>query len=190
MSDLLPPNATGAERAMSLATARQADVPVPVRDLWNPDTCPESLLSWLAWALSVDEWDSGWTDTQKRDTIRRSMAVHQYKGTIGAVRDALGALGVQARVQEWFNQVPAAAPYTFRVLLDGAQTAATQAQQQQLLDVLDRTKNLRSHLQEIEVSLTTQAGPRMAAVTGLGTEIVVTHYTPGAVVANETTIVF
>ena len=52
---LLPHNASPQERAIEAATARLADVPVPLRDLWNPETCPAELLPWLAWAFGVDE---------------------------------------------------------------------------------------------------------------------------------------
>src|SRR5688500_13103717 len=107
MSDLLPINATPAERAMEGATSRLTDVPVPPRSMWDADTCPAALLPWLAWAFSVDEWDSSWSEAQKRASIRGSVEIHQHKGTIGAVRDAVAALGVPAQVQEWFNLSPA-----------------------------------------------------------------------------------
>jgi hypothetical protein len=50
-------------------------------------------LPWLAWALSVDEWDETWTEAQKRETVAASYAVHSKKGTPYAVRHALEALG-------------------------------------------------------------------------------------------------
>jgi phage tail P2-like protein len=191
MSDhLLPANASSQERALSLAIERAGSVPVPVRDAWNPDTCPPQLLGWLAWALSVDEWDGSWTDDQKRAVIKRSVAVHRYKGTIGAVREAIAALGLQAQVQEWFNQIPQAAPYTFRLLLTANQVGATQRQQQVLLQVLDRTKNLRSHLTEVQVIATTQAGPCVAACAAVGSDIAISGYVGPELVANETTLCF
>ena len=66
MNDLLPPSATKQERALALATSRVSDVPLPIRTLWNPDTCPLELLPWLAWALSVDTWDPNWSESIKR----------------------------------------------------------------------------------------------------------------------------
>lgn len=190
MSDLLPANATAQERAISDAIERAATVPVVVREVWNPDTCPANLLAWLAWAFSVDEWDPAWTDAQKRGAIKSAVAIHKYKGTIGAVRQALAGLFFDARVQEWFNQIPAGNAYTFRILLGVNQVGADQDAFSSLFTVVDRTKNLRSHLDEIELIVTTPAGPYLAACTNLGTEISVTNYQPGAVVANETTICF
>jgi phage tail P2-like protein len=188
MSDLLPANATGGERALSLAAERAGSVPVRVRDVWDPDTCPANLLAWMAWAFSVDDWDPAWTDAQKRAVIKASIEVHKYKGTIGAVREALAALGVDAQVQEWFAQIPAGAPYTFRILLTAEQTGITAGQQQKLLTVLENTKNLRSHLDRIEIIAKTAAGPSVAAASGIGSEIVLTAYEPPKLVFNETTI--
>lgn len=93
MSSLLPPNATAAERNLEAATERISDVPVPLRDTWNPDTCPASLLPWLAWQFSVDQWDANWTDDVKRAVIKSAVNVHRHKGTIGAVRAVFTALG-------------------------------------------------------------------------------------------------
>ena len=104
MADLLPHNATPQERALSEATARIGDVPVRLRDVWNPETCPLDLLPWLAWALSVDDWDAAWSEDQKRGTIAAAIKVQQLKGTVGAVKGALSAAGYgNAEVVEGFG---------------------------------------------------------------------------------------
>ncbi len=100
---LLPVNATQEERDIESTIARQSDIPVDIGKLWNPDTCPAELLPWLAWALSVDEWDSNWSETNKRDFIKQSATVHRHKGTVGAVRNALASLGVTVDFLEWFE---------------------------------------------------------------------------------------
>lgn len=89
---LLPRNATSFERALSLAAARFSPARI-VPTLWNAGACPAELLPWLAWALSVDEWDHGWSVEKKRAVISASIAIHQRKGTPGAIRTALAALG-------------------------------------------------------------------------------------------------
>lgn len=90
---LLPHNSTAAELAMEQATARIGAVPVPLRTLWNPQTCPMRLLPWLAWALGIDEWDAAWPDEVKRSVVAGSVEVHRRKGTIGAMRRALHNAG-------------------------------------------------------------------------------------------------
>jgi phage tail P2-like protein len=99
MSDaphLLPPNATPQERALSVATARMGAVPVPITALWNPDTCPSDHLAFLAWAFGVDEWDAGWSEEAKRNTIREAVTVQSRKGTVWSVRRALMNAGYGA----------------------------------------------------------------------------------------------
>lgn len=174
MSDvLLPPNATAGERALEQATARVGDVPVLARTMHNPDTIPAALLPWLAWAFSVDEWSPDWTEAQKRAAIKAAYDVQRHKGTIGAVRSALDALGLGMQIVEWFDDVPVADPYTFRVSVTADQTDLTLAALTKAIAVVESTKNLRSHLSEVTVDLHSQAGPRFAAAFGAGHEITI-----------------
>lgn len=171
MSDLLPNNATEAEHALDDATARIGDVPVPIRDVWNPQACPPALLPWLAWAFSVDDWQSDWTEDQKRAAISAAIVVQQKKGTIGAVRTAMATLGINATVQEWFAQSPQADPYTYRLQLETDQGSASQSDLSKLLQVVDTNKSLRSHLSELQVSARSQAEVYTVSASGVGHEI-------------------
>ena len=94
MTSLLPPNSTPVERTIEAATVRVGAVPVPVDLMWRPESCPAAFLPWLAWSLSVDEWDDGWTEETKRQVIAASIAIHRRKGTIWAMRRALVAAGM------------------------------------------------------------------------------------------------
>ncbi len=188
--DLLPHNATAQERALSDSTARLDEVPAPIRDIWNADTCPPNLLAWLAWAFSVDEWDGRWTDAQKREFVKRSVEIHRRKGTIGALKDALAALEVDVQVQEWFAQEPAGAPFTFRVLLEADQTGFGQEGFASLFEVIMRTKNLRSHLSEIALTVRSVTGPRIAAVACVGTEITLVDFRMPPMIVTESAICF
>ena len=112
---LLPPNASALERSVEAAQAGRIDA-IPVAELqrvWDVDNCPERLLPWLAWAMSVDEWDYRWPVEVRREVIRRSIDVHKRKGTAGAVKRALGALGVRVDLLEWFEN--SGKPFTFEL---------------------------------------------------------------------------
>ena len=173
MDNLLPPNATPLERNLATVNAAIGSLPVPLRDLTNADTCPADVLPWLAAYLSVDAWDVNWTEEQSRAAIRASFDVHRRKGTIGAVRRALNAMGIGAQLQEWFNQIPAGAPYTFRLLITADQVGYDATSFARIREVAGNAKNLRSHLSEIVPQIVTRAAPSIAAVTGIGTEITV-----------------
>ncbi len=93
MSDesLLPPNATAFELAVEGATC--VPLPIPNQMLWNPAECPAALLPWLAHSLSVDAWETTWTEQTKRDVIATAVAVHRRKGTRAAIREVIRAAG-------------------------------------------------------------------------------------------------
>ena len=159
MSDsvtLLPPNATELEKALARCAARvsQLGVTAKMLALWNPATCPAATLPWLAQALHVDEWSETWTEAQKRAVIASSVATHKRKGTIGALKRALSALGYEVVVDE-----DTGIPFTFRLAFDlnqtGPLTGETFAAAKR---VALANKNARSHLLAVRSSLTAEAG--------------------------------
>ena len=115
---LLPHNATAQERVLEAVIAPPLMPPVPLREIWDPETCPANLLPWLAYAFSVDDWNPAWPETAKREVIRQSFQIHRRKGTVGAVKRALFTLGVPAEIIEWWHM--GGAPHTFEIHLDVA----------------------------------------------------------------------
>lgn len=156
---LLPPNATAQERAIEQATARIGDVPIPIKTLWDPWTCPAEFLAWLAWSLHVDAWDKDWTEAQKRTAIKSSIEVHRTKGTIGSLRRALEALGYEIEINENTGQV-----FTFRLQVDISEKGMTDPTFfDQVAKVAERVKNARSHLLGVDGLLSTYARANFAA---------------------------
>lgn len=127
---LLPPNATAFERAIEAATARIGDVPAPLRNLWNPATCPLELLPYLAWALSIDAWSSDWPEMVKRRRVAAALQIQRRKGTADSVRTVVESFGGSVAMREWWQTTPRGVPHTFDLVvsLDGLvgpeQTAA------------------------------------------------------------------
>lgn len=186
---ILPPNATAPERALEEAVARISDVPVRVRDVWNPDTIPLPLLPWLAWAFSVDEWSSQWTEQQKRDTVKSSLEVQKIKGTIGAVKRALSALGINIQVQEWFQLEPQGQPYTFRVYIETADANVSLETMRKALNLIELTKSLRSHLETVYVTATSQNNVFVGTVAHIGSEITISNYRRPQIIINPLALV-
>lgn len=158
MADLLPANATPQERALSESTGRIESIPVPVDTVWNPWTCPVSLLPWLAWALSVDEWSSEWTEQQQRQVVADSIGIHRKKGTRGAIDRALNSLGYRLEAVEWFEDNPVAEPGTFRIRVEIDGRGLNDSVQNEIERVVDASKNVRSHLTEISMVGKSSAG--------------------------------
>lgn len=148
VASLLPPNATKLERALEATTARVGDVPLPLRPLWNPATCPIEILPWLAWSLSIDFWDPEWPEAFKRAQVAGAIAFHRRKGTRGAVREVVETYDVGITISEWFEQDPPASPYTFQIDLpltgdDGDIGSAAFAER--VASEVARTKPVRAH---------------------------------------------
>lgn len=199
---LLPPSATHQEVALSQATARLADPAPHCRQMWNPTTCPPAHLPWLAWALSVDEWDTAWSDAQKRAAIEASYTVHRHKGTVGAVRTALSALGYSIELSEWYQWTPTGTPYTFGVLGELDDRGLVPGMYEQIERVALATKNVRSWLAWIRLRRTVDGAFYVGGTTICAetieiqpyqlTEIESTgpFYVGGAVITTETIEVY
>ncbi|MCF6199270.1 MAG: phage tail protein I [Hyphomicrobiaceae bacterium] len=150
---LMPPNSTELEKALSGSDARVLDAPIDIiRDVWDPDRCPEHLLPYLAQAWSLDEWDPAWNEQDKRDAIKESIWIHQHKGTIGALKRAIARLGMNVTVSRWFEQTPRGAPYTFKLFLRLNKTAKwTKEESQRLYRTALSAKAVRSFLSSLGI---------------------------------------
>jgi len=148
MTSLLPPSSTALEYALEAAMARVGEVPVPLRALYNPDTCPIELLPYLAWALSIDTWSSDWPEYVKRARVRTAIPIQRRKGTAQSVRDVVASFGGDVAIREWWQQSPRGTPHTFALILSlsGANGAAASAAFiDQMMDEVTRAKPVRSH---------------------------------------------
>lgn len=149
MSQLLPPNATSLEKAIEmLIGARVGAIDTPLRDLWSPADCPEELLPWLAWALSIDSWDASWPIHVRRARIAAAIAVQRRKGTTRSIQDVVRSFGGNVVMREWFETDPPGDPHTFTLTVSvtgvgGAAPTATFIDQ--VIAEVFRTKPVRSH---------------------------------------------
>jgi phage tail P2-like protein len=154
MKSLLPLNSTQLERAMEAAFFEKTIV--PLRDLYNPDTCPVHLLPHLAWAWSVDRWDYRWSEATKRAAIKASFYIHKHKGTIGAIRRVVEPLGYLIEIIEWFNTVPEGVPGTFALKVGVLETGITEEIYQELERLIDDAKPVTRQLVGLAISLETK----------------------------------
>jgi phage tail P2-like protein len=149
MSQLLPHNSTPLERALATACDLGVD-PEIMRGVADSARCPVDFLPWLAWAMSVEGWEAAETEEQQRALIRQSIPIHKHKGTVGAIRRVLKAVGVTADYKEW-TQIPGAVPYTFELTAwandnrPGEGSILSPQLFQRLRALVDATKNERSH---------------------------------------------
>lgn len=187
---LLPPNASELERLAAEALAQIERVPVPLRDLWNPDTCPVDLLPYLAWAFSVDRWSSAWPERAKRNAIKAAYFIHAHKGTIGALRRVVEPLGYLIEVREWWEEAPLGTPGTFRLLVGVLDTGITEDMYQELTWLIDDAKPLSRHLVGLAIGLEVRGTSYIGAASTDGEILTVYPYAPGPIEVSSSTLLF
>ena len=153
MSDVIP-NTTPLMRALD-DTIRGSlhDLAHPLHHLHCPWCCALEVLPHLAWARSVDHWNDRWPEHVKRQVVAASHMVHSVKGSLGAVRRALGSVDTQSAVEEWFET--GGAPHTFMVIAqppcaqdliaDKSDVIFSDALIEELHNVINTARPLRSH---------------------------------------------
>ncbi|RMM27156.1 phage tail protein I [Pseudomonas syringae] len=169
MISLLPLNSTQLEHAIEVATNEVTQI--PLRTLYNPQTCPAHLLYHLAWAWSVDRWDDEWSEPVKRAAIAASFFIHARKGTIGAIRRVVEPLGYLIDVMEWWETVPQGIPGTFALKVGVLDTGITEEMYQELTALIDDAKPVSRHMRELAISLETTGRFYLAVSVSEGDEI-------------------
>lgn len=185
---LLPGNATELERLAAQALAQIERVPVPLRDLWNPDACPVALLPYLAWAFSVDRWSQVWPESAKRNAIKAAYFIHSRKGTIGALRRVVEPLGYLIEVREWWEELPLGVPGTFRLLIGVLDTGITEAMYQELTWLIDDAKPLSRHLVGLAIGLEVRGAAYVGSAVMTGETTTVYPYEPGPIEVSSSAV--
>jgi len=151
MSDrLLPVGSSQLEVAAAEACARLQQLPVPLRTLWNPQTCPLPLLPYLAWAWSVDRWDQEWTEETRRAVVAASQFIHRRKGTISAIRRVVEPLGYVINVHEWWQT--SEPPGTFRLDIGVLESGIDEAMFNEMERLIGDAKPVSRHLTGLTIT--------------------------------------
>ena len=175
-NSLLPPSATNTEIRLAKARSGLSALAAPLRDIWNPDTCPVSLLPYLAWSRSVDRWDENWTESVKRKVVKDAFYIHQHKGTISAIRRVVEPLGYLIRVIEWWKTNDE--PGTFRLDVGVLDTGITEEMYHELERVIADAKPCSRHLIGLSITLDANGTVPVAVASYSGDELTVYPYTP------------
>ncbi len=156
-NSILPPNATKLQKDLENVIAlRLGKINIPNRWLMNPDKCPEYLLPWLAWAVSVDSWNNNWALETRRSVIKASIEIHKRKGTVGALKKALNSLNLDnVKLEEWFEY--GGEPFYFRVSTEVLTADFDVMELNEVYSIIQKTKNVRSHLESLIAYLTTKS---------------------------------
>lgn len=173
MSSLLPPNSTQYERDLEASMSRISDVPVPIHTLWNPQTCPETHLPWLAWTLSVEGWHDELTEQEKRDMIAQSADYHRRKGTKGAIVEIARWILDVADLDQ--HRAFAAPPHSFRLRVEGDGRIKSKAHWDRLVRMVNSAKAARSNFFSLQIKKKGQQNLYLGGVINHATHTDVGH---------------
>ncbi|CAM8059720.1 TPA: phage tail protein I [Klebsiella pneumoniae] len=173
-NSLMAPGSSLLEQRAAAACASISDLPVSLRDLWNPWKCPVKFLPYLAWAFSVDRWEETWSETEKRQAVSDAFWIHQRKGTVAAVRRVIETLGYSMTLQEWWKVADPAG--TFRLEIDLNDIGITESMIKELERIIGDAKPVSRHISQLTLSLS------VTALASIGTAFidseVITVYPP------------
>lgn len=175
-SSLMPPGSSALERRLAEACSGISGLNVQLRDLWNPATCPVSFLPYLAWAFSVDRWDESWAESVKRQVVSDAFYIHQYKGTISAIRRVVEPFGFLIRVIEWWKNGDV--PGTFRLDIGVQDQGITEETYAELERLISDAKPCSRHLLGMSINLQSGGMLFSGAISYDGDDLTVYPYTP------------
>lgn len=189
VQSLLPGNSTQLEQLAAQGLAEIQRVPIPIRQLWNPDLCPGRLLPFLAWAFSVDRWSQAWPESAKRNAIKSAYFIHAKKGTIGALRRVVEPLGYLIEVVEWWQTTPKGVPGTFALKIGVLDTGITEPMYQELVWLIDDARPVSRHLTGLIISLETRGTAWVGASATDGEILTVYPYSPGVIEVSSSALI-
>ncbi|CAH9057775.1 hypothetical protein PSECIP111854_02066 [Pseudoalteromonas sp. CIP111854] len=171
---LLPSNASRLLQALTQLLTYPDNTQL-LHDIWHPQACPAQLLPWLAWSLSVDDWNDAWSEKNKRQVIADAFTVHRYKATPFALKKALDSLGIETDIQEWW-QSPNAKRGTVIVnalvnanLDSNEQGLLTKAMLEQVKRIINTAKRASIHIEvQLGISLKEQFTTGLFSGAGIG----------------------
>jgi len=114
------------------------------------DELPEEILDLLAWQFHIEGYELAETVEEKRNFVRNAIELHRHKGTPYAIKKVLEALGLEGRIQEWFEYGGEA--YRFKVEVNSTTKQITAELRDTLIKLINKYKNVRSWLEEIALT--------------------------------------
>lgn len=169
---LLPPSSTKLEKKLSQAIT--CDLPIQLRSLWDPQTCPYELLPYLAWQYSVDYWDENWSEQTKRKVISEAFEIHQHKGTKEAIRRAVSSFGYLIDLVEWWQNDKT--PGTFSIDIGVLDKGITDESYNELVRIIEDVKPVSRHLSGMSLYLITTGNTKIGAASYDGNTLSIYPY--------------
>ena len=132
------------------------------------DKAEKSALVHLAEQFHItgyEGWNNCRTEQEQRDLIKNAIKLHKFKGTKYALLKVLEVLGIEGKVFEWFEYDGNA--YYFKVRLTSFNFSSDNNLLNDLIALINEYKNVRSHLENIELDIVSKTQNNTNVALGL-----------------------
>ena len=119
--------------------------------------------------MGGEGWDFAADDAARRALIKSAIELHRYKGTPWAIRQVLETLALSGQISEWFQY--GGQPYHFKINVDLSTHGMDEATFDALVALITEYKNVRSHLEQLSISLVNRSPVPSIAAAALGGEV-------------------
>lgn len=172
LADLIPPSIASDPQVMAAVGAINAEMQSATAQIQETillarlDELPDNVLDQLAWHYNAPFYLSTYSLSQKRNAIRRAIYWRRIAGTKAAVVEALSALRYNSTITEWFDFD--GNPYTFIADVDTNGSEVSANIFTDVVDLIGKTKNARSHLARMRIQTKNTAQPYVGAASIYG----------------------
>lgn len=137
--------------AMGTVTGKILDFADKSQVYTDLDKVSETVLDALAVNRKIEWYDTSLDLEQKRRIVKTALETQRLMGTPKAVRLQVSAVHPGSYIEEWFEY--GGKTGYFRLIVDITEEGLTDEQRKSLLYGVERTKNVRSRLEEMDYIL-------------------------------------
>ena len=180
LKQLIPPNLLQDENIKALVESIEPEFEKVKQEIISVliypriDELNEEVLDLLAYQFHIEGYDLATTIEEKRNLIKKAVELHRYKGTKYALLEVLKALNLEGDVKEWYEY--GGQPYRFKVDINLKYQGLLPNAYDKLLNLINEYKNLRSHLEVLNVYATSQFTQYRATALLSGHDITIYPY--------------
>ncbi|SNZ10730.1 phage tail protein, P2 protein I family [Persephonella hydrogeniphila] len=154
----------------------QVSAKIPYLLIYKLENLSDSELEELAWQFDISqtEWELATDRKQKEELIKNNILLKAKRGTKWAIKKVLDLLGLQGQISEWFDY--GGQPYRFKVDIDLKYQGFQSDTYDKLFNLIKEYKNVRSHLDSLNIYLTSNLKQNRALLLLSGHDITIYPY--------------
>ncbi len=168
MNNLSPINDLSLKAFDEILDERFKKLELDVLNIYDIDKVSADVLPHLAEQYHItgnEGWIQADTEEKKRTLIKNAIRFHRLRGTKYSIIKALESVGYFAELSEWFEYN--GKPFFFKVELCLDEKGIDKNIRNSLIDLILSYKNVRSHLEGLNSSVSAPVRPQVICITSI-----------------------